>query len=197
MVVPKANIIQIGHMTTKHEQNELEEKQILETTQNTPNNIKFVDLCWFISEKDKFNQNELDLIIMSFNTSFGNIRINGYLNSKQYIVNNALFLPKNCFTINAAIYPAGMYKIRHLLNGQVYSPIEQLFVSYDPENNPWHNELVKTKFNKQNDKIQLTFIDKYNNPYIYIFSNEQVNMLNFVLDNILEKGIILVSQNKK
>ena len=90
-----------------------------------------------------------------------------------------------------------MYKIRHLLNGQVYSPIEQLFVSYDPENNPWHNELVKTKFNKQNDKIQLTFIDKFNNPYIYIFSNEQVNMLNFVLDNILEKGIILVSQNKK
>ena len=114
----------------------------------------FVELFWFICQNKSRYDNELELLTMSYNVTHGNVRFNGYLKAFDCYRNGALFINPKKVTTNFAIYPSSLYKLRYgLQNGMTIQPIEQLYVEYDPEKNPWQNELVRSFFSKDNDLV--------------------------------------------
>lgn len=200
LVTPSANWIQTGSnekvQIIKEDDHELMNENVKPT--ETSNISKFVDLFWFYTFKDEsdLKKNELSLISLAFNINFGNIRFNGFQHITSYIHNQALFLPSNAIVVNSTLYPTGIYFLRHLKNGQSYKPIEQLFVDYDPINNPWQDNLVPLEIKKNNDRLLMTF-QKKDEAYYFYFTKEQVGMLNLACDNVLCNGMEIVSFNKK
>lgn len=166
-------------------------------TQQQNSSIKFLDLFWFLNPtKKKENSNDLDLVTLGLNLNYGNLRINGYLNAKESLHNNALFITRDMLTINAAIYPSSVYYIRHLKNAEKHIPVEQLFVQYDPDNEPWHDSLPKTYFLKSNDALRMIIENTDNIQYSYIFRDKQYDLLNHALDYILNNGFNIVGSGK-
>lgn len=178
-------------------------------TQNSQ--CKFLDLFWFLHSKIEnnfcyeettdidnvdFQPNELELISISFNLNFGNVRFNGYKNIFENIHNKALFLPRNSLVINAAVYPAGIFNILNLKNGEKFAPIEQLFIDYDPDKNPWHDEISSTIFEKANDRMRLLFKRPTGESFFYVFKDKQLEMLNSALNYIVSDGFNVVGNAK-
>lgn len=198
-VNPKSYLIQTGEthfMRITPNQCEGEIKELPENEQIIQkSNLKFVDLFWFYYENKKTKENQLDLVTFTLNLNYGNLRINGYLDVSKAIHNQAFFLTNDLLTINAAIYPSALFHIRNMRNGDRFKPLEQLFVSYDPENEPWQNELAQTEFAKQNDQMWMQITNSKDN-YLYLFKGTQYNLFNYALDFILTKGITLVGMNK-
>lgn len=167
----------------------------VEQTSSNYNSVKFVDLFWFINFKKQMNENELDLVTLSFNLNFGNIRFNGYKNSKQYLHGQAIFLQQDALVANGAVYPAGVFELRNLSNQTIYRPIEQLFTQYNPSENLWQSQLASLEFQKSNDQVKLIF-NRNNNQYYYIFDKHQTKMLNHAFDIVLNNGFNWVTNNK-
>lgn len=201
-VFPKASIIQIG---TNCFQLVMPKKNsshcgLIDSNLNENLSPKFLDLFWFYNlNSNKKNISDLinlNLVTFSLNLNYGNLRINGYANISEAFNNQALFITKDLLTINASIYPTGIYYIKNCLkNGNSYSPIEQLFVKYDPENEPWQNELTHTIFKKHNDRIQM-IMRRGDKNYYYIFEEQQLDLFYHSLDFILNTGPIIVGSKK-
>ena len=159
-------------------------------------NCKFLDLFWFYTPKNsEFKPNQLELVTFNLNLNFGNLRINGYMSVSDAIHNQAFFLTGNFLTVNAAIYPSALFYIRNMRNKDRYSPFEQIFVPYDPENEPWHNELATTEFVKRDDQMWMQISHRGKN-YLYIFKDRQYQLFNYALDFVLTKGLTLVGMKK-
>jgi hypothetical protein len=198
--VPKASLIQTGETEfikiDSKSQMEGELKELPENEAIQTNNFKFLDLFWFyIPKNDDSKTNQLELVTLNLNLNFGNLRINGYLNVQSTIHNQAFFITKDLLTVNAAIYPSALFHIRNMRNKDRYQPIEQLFVPYDPENEPWHNELATTEFIKRDDQLCMQISQKGNN-YFYVFKERQYQLFNYALDFVLTKGLTLVGMKK-
>ncbi len=198
--VPKASLIQTGETEfikiDSKSQMEGELKELPENEAIQTNNFKFLDLFWFyIPKNDDSKTNQLELVTLNLNLNFGNLRINGYLNVQSTIHNQAFFITKDLLTVNAAIYPSALFYIRNMRNKDRYQPIEQLFVPYDPENEPWHNELATTEFIKRDDQLWMQISQKGNN-YFYVFKERQYQLFNYALDFVLTKGLTLVGMKK-
>jgi len=178
------------------EEGEIIEQKMSEDVQQS--SFKFLDLFWFLNLEPSSENGltELELVTINLNINFGNIRLNGYQFARKYIYNNALFLPKDALTVNAAIYPTAIFNILNLQNLETYSPIEQLYTEYCPELNPWQNELTNTLFQKSNDRIRVVFETSKKEKYFYIFKDKQLNMFNHALTYVISQGFTLVGQNK-
>lgn len=205
LFVPQANSIQTGTRKILHIINEddITEGDFFnlsaEDNRQTTNSFvppKFLELFWFFNPKASSKKNELDLVTFSINLNFGNLRINGYLDAKTALHNHALFLSKDLLTINAAIYPTGLYHLRNLQNCEDYTPIEQLFVEYSPETDPWHDELPKTEFLKRNDKLKMNIWRNQEEKFNYVFQDKQYYLFNYSLDYILTNGFTIIGNNK-
>lgn len=204
-LIPQASLMQTGerefveiiirnsHLEFEGELTSVSDKEEAIQTSNT----KFIDLFWFLKPRvcPSENEQQLDLVTLNLNLNFGNLRINGYRDIAHALHNQALFITKEDLTVNAAIYPAGIFNIRHLRNGLRYRPIEQLFVRYNPEEEPWHDELARTDFQKQNDKLKMT-ITRGEEKYFYLFEDGQLEMFNSALDFVLTHGFSLVGSRK-
>lgn len=203
LVIPHASSIQIGEREIIHfisRKNVLNyegefSKMANEVSQTS--SAKFLNLFWFLKPKDYPTENEkqLDLITLDLNLNYGNLRINGYQDVSGALHNQAIFITKDNLTVNAAIYPAGVFNIRHLKNGLRYRPIEQIYVRYNPQEEPWHDELTRSDFQKQNDKLKMT-ISRGEEKYFYLFENGQLDMFNYALDFVLTHGLTIVGSKK-
>lgn len=158
----------------------------------------FVELFWFICQNKSRYDNELELLTMSYNVTHGNVRFNGYLKAFDCYRNGALFINPKKITTNFAIYPSSLYKLRYgLQNGMTIQPIEQLYVEYDPERNPWQNELVRSFFSKDNDLITVNIKNSIGQEYIYRFDKLQTQMLYMACENVLNNGTIMSAFARK
>jgi hypothetical protein len=198
--IPKASLIQTGETEfvslIPKNQYEGEFRELPENEAILNNNFKFLDLFWFHTPKNEESKNnQLELVTLNLNLNFGNLRINGYLDIKDTIHNQAIFLTKDLLTVNAAIYPSALFYIRNMRNKDRYQPIEQLFVPYDPENEPWHNELAISEFVKRDDQLWMQISHRGNN-YFYVFKDRQYQLFNYALDFVLTKGLTLVGMKK-
>ena len=198
--IPKASLIQTGETEfvrlIPKSQNEGEFRELPESEAIPNNNFKFLDLFWFHTPKtEESKENQLELVTLNLNLNFGNLRINGYLDIKNTIHNQAFFITKDLLTVNAAIYPSALFHIRNMRNRDRYQPIEQLFVPYDPENEPWHNDLAISEFVKRDDQLWMQISHRGNN-YFYVFRDRQYQLFNYALDFVLTKGLTLVGMKK-
>ena len=199
--IPKASLMQTGENEfiqiipvdqCEGELNELPEAEIIQQ----PQNFKFLDLFWFHTPKlDTDNTNQLELVTFSINLNYGNLRINGYSQIKDAIHDNAIFLTKDLLTVKAAVYPTALFYIRNLKNTETYTPMEQLYVPYRPEDEPWQTELPTTEFVKRDDRLLLRIKHKGSN-YFYVFKDKQYNLFNYALDFALTKGLTMVGVRK-
>lgn len=192
--IPTPNIFQCGsQIKTVKEKESQGEIEMSQTT--TPNVFKFVELFSFLTDKESsaIAEDELELVCFSLNLTYGNLRINAYSRVKNLIHNNTMFLGKNTLTTYATVYPTSVYYIRNLRNGCKYYPVDQLYSTYDPVNNPWQNELPYTEFYKYNDRIKLTIVGK--KTYFYIFSEQQVKLFNHMCDYVLNQSFNAVASN--
>jgi hypothetical protein len=201
--IPKASLMQTGlknfeEIIQLDDCNEgvLTELPDEEFVQTGSNNFKFLDLFWFRDPKsEETGPNRLELVTFCLNLNYGNLRINGYLHVGESLHNNALFLTRNLLTVNAAIYPSSLFHIRNMRNKEKFVPLEQLYVPYDPENEPWQDELAKTEFVKRDDQMWMKISHK-EKDYIYLFKDRQYQLFNYALDFVLTKGLTLVGMKK-
>ncbi len=199
--IPKASLMQTGEnefiqiIPVDQSEGVLNELPEVETIQQ-PQNFKFLDLFWFHTPKTESSKDDqLELVTLSLNLNYGNLRINGYKNVQNAIRGNAIFLTKDLLTVKAAVYPTALFYIRNLRNTETYKPIEQLYVPYDPENEPWQTELPTTEFVKRDDRLLLQIKHKSSN-YFYIFKEKQYQLFNYALDFTLTKGLTAVGVKK-
>lgn len=159
---------------------------------------QFVELFWFICpHKSRYN-NEFELLTMSYNLSHGNVRFNGYLKAFDCYKNGAFFINPRKITANFAIYPTSLYKIRYgLQNGTSVQPIEQMYTDYDPDANPWQNELIRSIFSKDNDLITVKIKNSNDQEYIYRFDKLQTEMLYMACENVLKNGTMMSALFRK
>lgn len=202
LIIPNGSSIQIG---TTEIVNIVPCKELVDNCGdffNSPEelmaeNIKFLDLFWFLKPFDKTSESEiqLDLVTLGLNLQYGNMRINGYQNVAHAFHNQALFITRDDLTVNAAIYPSSLFDLLHLRNGERYRPVEQLYVRYNPTEEPWHDELATTDFQKQNDKLKMT-ITRGDEKYFYLFEDRQFEKFNYALEFVLSQGLEIVGIRK-
>jgi len=198
--IPKASLMQTGENNfikiIPVDQIEGEPIELPETEVIQQPNFKFLDLFWFHTSKQEDSKPEqLELVTLSLNLNYGNVRINGYVNIQNAIHDNAVFLTKELLTVKAAVYPTALFYIRNLRNTESYTPMEQLYVPYDPENEPWQTELPTTEFVKRDDRLLLRIKHKSSN-YFYVFKDKQYQLFNYALDFALTKGLTSVGVRK-
>ena len=188
MNIPKATYIQHGTWKIN----------ILHNTYggfvDRPTNSQFLDLAWFY-EPNKTKENQLELVTLCLNLGFGNVRVNGYNNIKNAIHDHSIFLTKDLLTINASIYPSNLFEIHCMRNLDKVIPMEQLFVKYDPENEPWQNNLSKTEFIRRDDMIKMNIGNNEQN-YFYVFKHNQLKFLYRTIDFVLTEGLTIVGMRK-
>ena len=198
--IPKASLMQTGENNfikiIPVDQIEGEPIELPETEIIQQPNFKFLDLFWFHTPKQEDSKPEqLELVTLSLNLNYGNVRINGYVNIQNAIHDNAVFLTKELLTVKAAVYPTALFYIRNLRNTESYTPMEQLYVPYDPENEPWQTELPTTEFVKRDDRLLLRMKHK-GLIYLYVFKDKQYQLFNYALDFALTKGLTSVGVRK-
>jgi len=197
--IPKASLMQTGEnefiqiIPADQSEGELRELPEAENIQQSQN-FKFLDLFWFHTPKTD-NSTQLELVTFSINLNYGNLRINGYQDIQNSIHNNAIFLTKDLLTVKAAVYPTALFYIRNLRNTETYVPIEQLYVPYNPEDEPWQTEIPTTEFVKRDDRLLLRIKHKGSN-YFYVFKDKQYQLFNYALDFVLTKGMTMVGIKK-
>lgn len=202
ITVPKAKQINIGKKEIEiliQEKNKGALLKMNSENLQSPTS-KFIDLFWFlnpkISNQTEINPNEFSLVIFSLNMAFGNIRVNGFTNIDS-IRDGSLFLDyKNSKSINAAIYPAGMFQIINMPLNSTVKPIEQLLVKYNPDEK-WQNELNSTKFSRSGMQNILMEIKTNNKIYNYSFDNDQYTMLIHAMNFALNQGQVLTGIYKQ
>ena len=201
--IPKASLMQTGENNfikiIPVDQIEGETTELppeAEVIQPQQTNFKFLDLFWFHTPKQEDSKpDQLELVTLSLNLNYGNVRINGYVNIQNAIHDNAVFLTKELLTVKAAVYPTALFYIRNLRNTETYVPMEQLYIPYDPENEPWQTELPTTEFVKRDDRLLLRIKHKSSN-YFYVFKDKQYQLFNYALDFALTKGLTMVGVRK-
>lgn len=203
--IPKASLIQTGArdiiQIIKEKIPSINEGDFLDLSEEISQhpNVRFLDLFWFFDptaeNRNGSEEKALDLVTFGINLNYGNLRINGYENAREALHNQALFITKDLLSVNAAVYPTGVFNIRHLNNGEGYRPIEQLFVNYNPQKESWHDELTRPFFQKHDDRIKMTLMRGDEN-YFYIFKDRQYRLFNYALDFILNNGLNIVGSKK-
>jgi hypothetical protein len=153
------------------------------------NTSKFQDLFWFINNNFNIEDDYAGLCIMSLNMSFGNIRIDLFnSNPNDWKRGSALFKSSKS-DMSAAIYPASMFHIKSLKNGETHTCIEQLVNPYKGES--WQKELSTCSVAKMNDTYEISIEQTYknNSPTLkYVFKDTEKEMFEQALNYCMTNG---------
>lgn len=161
-----------------------------------------MDLYWLISpyyrsQDYRFEENEAQLVIISYNMDFGNLRIALCRIPDIAIYNATIFLQKTKRLIAGTVYPVSCFRILHNYNKNIqdkFTCVEQLF---DDTGEKWQKERPLTSFEIYNNKIILNILNAVNNSnFFYRFETDFhlscfLDSLNFVID----KGRLLHGNN--
>lgn len=202
--IPQTFISQIGIQRQKIHELTIKEKIGVCNTEQQPQQCKFVDLMWFLSNNEntddiidegKIVLKNLELLIFSYNINFGNIRINAYKDVKNDIHGNALFLDPSKLTTSATLYPAYIHNLHLELtssNNCSIIPMEQIIMPFNPKLNPWHLTLNSTKFVMTDKSLRVIIYNAGTKTYYkYDFNMQQKNMLISTLDLVKQHGFLL------
>lgn len=150
------------------------------------------DMFWLINpkvyKKVQLLQNEAQFAVISFNISFGNLRISFFNLSNNAIQNNIVYLENLKRTVTGTIYPATAF---NAFNTPRLSTIciEQLFRQIPGA--AWQIDRPVCKIEKNETKLRFTITDSKNGTYFYDFEDWQYNAFHKALEFTFTKGFEL------
>jgi hypothetical protein len=152
------------------------------------------DMFWLINQKfyKKVQpaQNEAHFVVISFNMSFGNLRVSYFNLTNNSIQNNIVYLENLKRTVSGTIYPATAF---NAFATQRLSTIclEQLFRQIPGAN--WQLERPVCKIEKNESKLRFTIADPKNGTYFYDFEDWQYHAFLKALEFTFTKGFELTA----
>ncbi|MDD4081747.1 MAG: hypothetical protein PHD05_00025 [Sphaerochaetaceae bacterium] len=147
------------------------------------------DFFWLINPKFYIKENpvqsEAHVAIISFNASFGNLRVSFYNLTKNSFQGHVIFYENLKRLVTGTIYPASAFNI---LNSKRLTStcLEQLFRQIPGAN--WQQERPACLIEKTEEKIRLTIKDPKFGTYFYDFIDWQKNAFLYACNFICSKG---------
>jgi len=147
------------------------------------------DFFWLINPKFYVKENpvqsEAHVAILSFNASFGNLRISFYHLNKNSIQGHIIFYENLKRLVTGTIYPASAFNI---LSAKRLSStcLEQLFRQIPGAT--WQQERPVCLIEKTEEKIRLTIKDPKFGTFFYDFIDWQKNAFLYTCNFICSKG---------
>lgn len=143
------------------------------------------------SQPPKIIQGQAQFVVLSYNISFGNLRVSFFNLTNNSIQNNVVFLNNMQRTVSGTIYPASAYCI---FNTPRISTVclEQLFQSTGAE---WQQNRPVCKVEKHESKIRLTIEDNKFGKFFYDFENWQREAFLYSCQFAFTTGMYLHGQN--
>ena len=163
-----------------------------QTTQ-TPKYAIF-DMFWLINQKfyKKIQpaQNEAHFVVISFNMSFGNLRVSYFNLTNNSIQNNIVYLENLKRTVSGTIYPATAFNA--VANQRLTTVcLEQLFRQIPGAS--WQQERPVCKIEKNESKLRFTVADPKYGTYFYDFEDWQYHAFLKALEFTYTKGFELTA----
>jgi len=152
------------------------------------------DMFWLINQKfyKKVQpaQNEAHFVVISFNISFGNLRVTYFNLTNNSIQNNIVYLENLKRTVSGTIYPATAF---NAFTTQRLSTVclEQLFRQIPGAS--WQQERPVCKIEKNEFKLRFTVIDPKYGTYFYDFEDWQYQAFLKALEFTFTKGFELIA----
>jgi len=152
------------------------------------------DMFWLINQKFykkiQLIQNEAHFVVISFNMSFGNLRVSFFNLTNNSIQNNIVYLENLKRTVTATIYPSTAFNVVNTQRLAV-TCLEQLFRQIPGAN--WQQERPVCKIEKNEFKLRLTVADPKNGTYFYDFEDWQYHAMIKSLEFTFTKGFELTA----
>ena len=162
---------------------------------NTTTKYAIFDMFWLINprfyKKEQPTQNEAHIVVISFNISFGNLRISYFNLTPNAIQGNLIFLENLKRTVSGTIYPATALNA-HSSTRLATTCIEQLFRQVPGAS--WQQERPVCVIEKNEQKIRFTIKDPKNGAYFYDFEGWQYTAFHKALEFSFTKGFELMAQ---
>jgi len=169
------------------------------TVAQTTNQEKYqiVDLFWMINpglyaQPPRLVQGQAQFVVLSYNISFGNLRVSFFNVSQNSIQNNVVFLNNMQRTVSGTIYPASAFCA---FNSPRIATVclEQLFQSTGAD---WQQNRPVCKIEKNENKIRFTIEDSKSGKYFYDFENWQKDAFLYACQFAYTTGMYLNGLNK-
>jgi len=151
-----------------------------------------VDMFWLINQKFykkiQPTQNEAHFVVISFNISFGNLRVSYFNLTNKSIQNNIVYLENLKRTVTGTIYPATAFNAFCSPRISIMC-LEQLFRQIPGAT--WQSERPVCKIEKNEAKLRFTIADPKNGTYFFDFEDWQYHAFLKALEFTYTKGFEL------
>lgn len=165
-----------------------------QTQTNQTTKYAIFDMFWMINpkfyKKVQPIQNEAHFVVISFNISFGNLRVSFFNLTNNSIQNNIVYLENLKRTVSGTIYPATAFNAYATPRLSI-TCLEQLFRQIPGAN--WQLERPVCKIEKNESKIRFTIADPKNGTYFYDFDGWQYEAFLKALEFTFTKGFELTA----
>jgi hypothetical protein len=152
------------------------------------------DMFWLINQKfyKKIQpaQNEAHFVVLSFNMSFGNLRVSFFDLTNNSIQNNIVYLENLKRTVSGTIYPATAFNAFSAPRLATVC-LEQLFRQIPGAS--WQLERPVCKIEKNESKLRFTVADPKYGTYFYDFEDWQYHAFLKALEFTYTKGFELTA----
>ncbi len=142
--------------------------------QNQSTKYQIIDLFWLINpvlytQPQKLIQNQAQFVVISYNISFGNLRISFFNIGQGAIQGSSVFLNNMQRITSGTIYPASAFCINNNVRISTVC-VEQMFKSTGED---WQQSRPKCTVEKNENLIRLTIEDQKSGKYFYDFMHWQ------------------------
>lgn len=196
--IPDNNKNDFNEFSSENVESDLLSLPTFEKELKTPNSIQkyyIFDLFWMLnpkfSKKIQLQPNEAQFVVVSFNISFGNLRISFFELTNNSIQKNIIYLENLKKTVNGTIYPSTAF---NAFNSPRVATVcmEQLFRQIQGAS--WQLERPICKIEKNEVKLRFTISDPKLGNYFYDFEDWQYAAFLRCLEFCFTKGFELVGR---
>ena len=156
-----------------------------------------IDMFWLLNPKFYLKQqpaqNEAHFVIISYNVSFGNLRLSYFNLTNNSIQNNIVYLENLKRTVSGTIYPATAFNVSSAIRIST-TCLEQLFKQIPGAN--WQQERPVCTVEKNEEKIRFTVKDPKFGTYFYDFVTWQRDAFLHACNFTYTKGFEISAQMK-
>jgi len=152
---------------------------------------QILDMFWMLNQKQPA-QGEAHFVVISYNISFGNLRISFFDRTANSIQGNIAYLDNFKRTVSGTIYPATAFNVSKSPSVST-TCLEQLFKQIPGAN--WQQERPVCVVQKNQDLIRFTVKDPKYGTYIYDFTGWQREAFIYACEFAYTEGFKLMSQN--
>ena len=152
---------------------------------------QILDMFWLLNPKQPA-QTEAHFVVISYNISFGNLRISFFDRTANSIQGNIAYLDNFKRTVSGTIYPATAFNVSK--SPEVSTTcLEQLFKQIPGAN--WQQERPVCVVQKNQNLIRFTVKDPKYGTYFYDFSGWQREAFLHACEFCYTEGFKLMGQN--